>query len=330
MIMNVLSNYIKDHFGLQAAVQPVSKSEISRLPLYLKGNFDLSTGNIEGRSVLWAEVREEAEVTPDRLETQGRSLKALFHMPVVFVFDYLDAWQRKRLIGKRVGFIQPYKQLYIPEMLMDLSDVQSTNNRSLEKKKLLSYPTQCALLYHLQKESLEGKTFQTIAEILHYSAMTVTRIAKELAFFQLAKAAGGKEKDLSFAQKGKDLWNKALPLLSTPVKEIWFCDEDVSSEHLLESGGFALDEYSMLSPPDMMSYAIGKEAYRSLRASGRLPRLDKQYGDFKIEVWHYDPILLSGPDVKVVDKLSLYLSLQQQNDERVLAGLSELLNTIEW
>src|SRR5258708_7244288 len=160
--------------------------------------------------------------------------------------------------------------------------------------------------------------------------MTVTRIAKELAVFQLAEAGSGKEKDLSFDQKGKDLWNKALPFLSTPVKEIWFCDENISDEHLLESGGFALDEYSMLSPPDMMSYAVGKEAFRSLKALGRLPRLNKQYGDFKIEVWHYDPLLLSGPDSKVVDKLSLYLSLQQQNDERVLAALSELINTIEW
>lgn len=330
VIVKQLVEYIWGHFGLHATIQPASENEIGRLPLYLKGSFRFFTGNIEGRPVLWAEVVEEAEVTPDRLEKQGRSLKNLFFMPVVFVFGHLDAWQRKRFVEKKIAFIQPSKQLYIPEMLMDLSDVFSDNKESLDKKEFLSYPAQCAILYHLQKESVEGKAFQIIAKMLHYSAMTITRIAKELTIFNLAEVEDGKEKFLSFDQKGKDLWNRALPFLSTPVKEIWFFDEHVSNNHFLQSGGFALDEYSMLSPPDRMSYAIGKEEFRSLKAIGGLPRLDKRYGDFKIEVWHYNPILLSEPDAKVVDRLSLYLSLQQQNDERVLTALNEMINTIRW
>lgn len=330
VIMKELSNYIKDYFGLHAVIQPATKNELSHLPLYLIGNFKLFIGNIEGRPVLWAEVRKEAEITPDMLEKQGKSLKNLLYMPVVFVFDNLDPWQRKRLIEKKVGFVQPCKQMYIPEMLMNLSDVLSSKKQALEKKAFLSYPAQCALLYHLQKKSLEGQVFQVIAEILHYSAMTITRIAKELTVFQLAKVKGGKEKYLSFDQKGRDLWNKGLPFFSTPVKEIWFCDEFISNKYFFKSGDFALDEYSMLSSPDRMSYAIGKEEFRSLQASGKLPQLHQQYGDLKIEVWHYNPLLLSEQGTNIVDRLSLYLSLQQQNDERVLAALNEMINTIEW
>jgi hypothetical protein len=118
-----------------------------------------------------------------------------------------------------------------------------------------------------------------------------------------------------------------LPFLSTPVKEIWFSNEPILNEHLLETGGAVLDEYTMLSPPDEVSYAIGKEEFRSWKT---LPLLDKQYGNFTLEVWHYDPLLLSGTNAKTVDKLSLYLSMQGQSDERVLAALSELINTIEW
>ena len=77
---------------------PASGGEIARLPLYLKGNFDLYTGDIEGIHVIWARVLNASETTPDRLIKQGAQMKGLFHMPIIFVFEHLDAYQRKRFI----------------------------------------------------------------------------------------------------------------------------------------------------------------------------------------------------------------------------------------
>jgi hypothetical protein len=328
--MDRLGQYIKSHFGLQADFRSLSKEEAGHLPLYLKGNFILQAGHIGGKSVLWAEVRKETEVTPAGLERQGANLRSLFQRPVIFIFDQLDAWQRKRFIERKVAFIQPNRQLYIPELFVDLSDVRSGNVQKPEEKKVLSHPAQCALLYHLQKEPLEGKPFGAVADILRYSPMTVTRIAKELTQFKLAETEGGKEKEIVFLQAGADLWNKALPFLSTPVREAWFCDRNAPNKHLLESGDLALSEYGMLSPSDKRSYALGKEKFRALRKENKLTGLNSQYGDLKIEVWHYEPSLLSKPGGKMVDKLSLYLSFGVQGDERVSAALNELLNTIKW
>jgi hypothetical protein len=309
---------------------PASGGEIARLPLYLKGNFDLYTGDIEGIHVIWARVLNASETTPDRLIKQGTQMKGLFHMPIIFVFEHLDAYQRKRFIEKRIAFVQPDKQLYIPELLLELNNVSRRDNFSDINIAQLSYPAQCILLYHLQRQSLEGKAFQEIAEILHYSAMTITRMARELDALQLANVKGGKGKCLMFDLEGRDLWYKAFPFLSTPVKETWSCNKSILKEKVLEGGDFALAEYGMLSEYGKKKFAIGKEEFRLLKAHGKLLELDKQYGDYKLEVWHYNPLLLSESNSKLVDKLSLYLSMQEHYDERVSAALDELLNTIKW
>jgi hypothetical protein len=59
-----------------------------------------------------------------------------------------------------------------------------------------------------------------------------------------------------------------------------------------------------------------------------LNSLDKKFGDNRIEVWLYNPIILSGN--KNVDKLSLYLSLKHEEDERIKGALEDLINEIQW
>ena len=56
--------------------------------------------------------------------------------------------------------------------------------------------------------------------------------------------------------------------------------------------------------------------------------INKEYGLFRIEIWKYDPKLLSHTGT--VDKLSLYLSLKDNDDERVQIELDNLLNDIQW
>ena len=47
-----------------------------------------------------------------------------------------------------------------------------------------------------------------------------------------------------------------------------------------------------------------------------------------IEVWKYDPALLS--ETGVVDKLSLYLLLKDYEDERVQIELDNMIKDIAW
>ena len=94
------------------------------------------------------------------------------------------------------------------------------------------------------------------------------------------------------------------------------------------AGESDLSEKSILASPQQKIFAIGKDAFRKLKLEGQLKGLDKKYGDEKIEVWHYDPQLLSK--IKQVDSLSLFLSMQSDYDERVVSELNELIKNIQW
>jgi hypothetical protein len=325
-----LKKYIADSFGIEIEIEPFSKNDLRLLPLYLKGNFELYHGRLGEIKVIWSSEGVDAEITPDKLENQGRQLERLFKEPIVFIIPHLDSWMRKRLIEKRVAFVQPFKQLYIPQLLIELNDIAKRGKVPVEKKEYISHPAQFALLYHLEHRILEGKTFQNIAETLEYSAMTITRLTRELASHQWIHIAGGKEKSISFVLRGEKLWNGIFSHLRSPVMEKWFYDDPLYTEAFLESGEAALSQYTMLSGPETNYHAIGKEAFRSLRALNQLPPLHQQFGKHVLEVWHYDPLLLVEKGSGVVDKLSLYLSLQNQTDERVISALDELINTIGW
>ena len=55
---------------------------------------------------------------------------------------------------------------------------------------------------------------------------------------------------------------------------------------------------------------------------------DKQFGENEIQVWKYNPKMLSTEGV--VDKLSLYLSLKDNDDERIQIELERLINEMPW
>jgi DNA-binding MarR family transcriptional regulator len=327
--METISKYLKEYFGVVAKISPLSINELTQLPLYLRGNYALYNGSIIDRNIIWAKVKSDGSYTPDQINKQGKQLKQFLGLPIVFVFDKIESWERKRLIERRISFVQPFRQIYIPELFLQLTDsLRSSENKSELSSKYLTPPAQCVILYHLEMASLEKIPFQEIAKMVHYSTMTVSRIIKELHHFKLVAIEGGKEKSIRFSAQGKDLWDSILPILSSPVREVWFTDQIRNDNHFRIGGDTALSNFTMLSESNRKTYVIGKNEFRSLKKSGALKSLDKKYGDNRIEVWLYNPAILS--ENKNVDKLSLYLSLKHEEDERVKGALEDLINEIQW
>lgn len=325
--MQELQQYLKDTFGEN--IKPVRESERSKsLPLYLKGNYALFSTNLAGNKIILVEFKQHTGVTPDKLKKQADQLRQYMNAPIVFVFDELESWQRKRLIEKQIGFAEPFQQLYIPELLLQLKETKRRNLPFIPTTDKLKPAAQFLLLYHLQISSLEDRIFQEIAGILQYSSMTVTRAVKELAAFELLQVEGSKEKCFRFLSKGRQLWEKSLPHLDSPVKDTWLSDSDISNKQCRLSGDTALAAYTMLAETDQKSKAIGKDAFRKLAAQPSYKQMNKKYGDHKLEIWHYDPTLLTN--TSEVDKLSLYLSMRNEQDERVQAALQDLLNEMKW
>lgn len=318
--------YLEESFGI---FEPLHSAQgmAKRLPLYLRSNYDFFTSYLSGQKVLWAELKNPDQATPEQLKKQSDVLQeAAGGLPVIYVFPNLEPWQRKRLIEKKVGFAEPFRQLYVPSLFIQLRDGHAQEKTISPVIQQLKPPAQLLLLYHLQIKTLEGLLLQEIAKMLNYSAMTITRAIRELSTISLLHVEGIKEKSIFFNSRQKDLWEKALPYLASPVREIWHRDQSLSNEYTRLGGETALSHYSMLSPPNEETVVIGKDAFRLIK--NQYKRLDKKYGSYRIEVWHYDPRLLSRHGE--ADKLSLYLTLKNHDDERIRGALKNMIDEMVW
>jgi hypothetical protein len=85
---------------------------------------------------------------------------------------------------------------------------------------------------------------------------------------------------------------------------------------------------SMLSEPREGSFAVGPERWVDLREAGleELPVGEPEA--IELQVWRYDPEKLSADGA--VDPLSLYLSLESIDDERISSSLSEMMERVPW
>ncbi len=77
----------------------------------------------------------------------------------------------------------------------------------------------------------------------------------------------------------------------------------------------------MINPESRACYAVTKAALKTL-----CTRINTKFGNNIVEIWKYSPHLLSNTNT--VDKLSLYLSLKETEDERVQIELDNLLNAL--
>ena len=160
-----------------------------------------------------------------------------------------------------------------------------------------------------------------IADMTAMAYSTINQALKWLALSNFVELWGGKQKQVKFKMTGRELWDKALPMMTTPVERVDYTDMPLADTKL--AGETAMGQYTLLAEPMTPVVAISKQLAREKTAI-----LNKEYGETKVEVWKYNPALLAKGDC--VDRLSLYLSLKDSDDERVQMECDTLLNDMEW
>ena len=313
--------YLQDVAGLDVVPGKLPDDIKNGLPLYLQKNSVMEV-TISGERVI-LDFRKSIEgSSPDQLSRQRDLLQKYYSSKVVFCFEELAAYQRNRLIQKRVSFIVPDKQMYIPSLLINLKEFGTAN---LVKKEKISPVSHCLLLYHIQKQSLENIPIGQIIKLIPYSAMSISRAAGELTAHGLCILEGNKTKVLRFLPDKRELWKKALPSLRSPVKKAIYLSDLPDDTISVKSNLTALDHYGNLSATGTKFIAISIAQYQEIK---KRENKKQQSGELCIEVWNYDPLLFSSGEY--IDVLSLYLSMMDDDDERIQIALQELLERIEW
>jgi len=324
-LVNRLKRYLLDTLGITVTLSKPTNPE--PLPFFLQDIYDMFQVRLLNEDFIVLVSRNDSELTPATVHKHIDIVRQHLKMKAVFVQSTVSSFNRKRLIEYKVPFVIPGNQMYLPDLGLDLREY-FIKKRS--KTVILGPSTQAVILFALTKTITAPVTPTQLAEELGYSRMAMTRSLDEIESLGLAEiSVTGRKRLVSFDKNRRNLWEKALPHLRSPVKENVWLKALLDELPACQAGLTALAFYSMLTPPHKQVYAASAKDWKAIKRKYPLEIIS--YPDeagCKLEVWSYSPGLFANG--KTVDPFSLYMSLRDIKDERVESAMEEMMEGIEW
>lgn len=311
--------------GRPIQLQERSKAQMEGTTIGDLLTYKFYDGEFHGMPLLFAEPKGKV-ATPRCLSVTANNLTSLLQLPIVFLLPACPAYERQRLIDKDVYFVVSEKYVHLPMLLAN------ERVRKTKQAKTLTPVAQYLLLYHLQIGSIEGMAARDIEDKIPYSYASITLGLTCLEDLGLCKkvAEASKRKVIHFDMKGMNLWEQAQPFLVNPVEERIYCDGLLSDDSFPECGINALAHYTRLNPDPERTIMMSVKQLRNFKSSEALVRPNEFDGNIIIEAWKYPPVTAIGVKAEWVDKLSLAISLREDEDPRVEGEVERLINEIEW
>jgi hypothetical protein len=325
-----LAGYLKEIFGEAFRVQLLPAAAAREVPLFLRTAYRFARATLLGRTFLLAmEPDGVPTATPTEYAKHAEALRTAMGFPVAMVLQPVPTHVRNRLVHQGVPFVVPGRQMFLPFLALDLREHEAPPIRSAGTT--LTGAAQAVLLGHLLGKPVEGLPLGDVAVAFGYSAMMLSKIAAELAATGLATATReGRTRRLRFAMARKDLWQRALPRLASPVRQrLWVRQWTGKDVRKLAAGLTALERYTDIADDRVPTYAMTRADLRAAIARGDILTCeDADEAVAAVEGWRYDPATLATEGR--ADRLSLYLALRDTADERVQKELRTLLEGVGW
>ncbi len=336
-------NYLEEVLGEAVELIRLDQSRFSGLPHFLANTYQFFDCRLLGRQLVFAQpIDEESDATPAEFAKQVIRLQKHFEVPVVLLLRRMEFYQRNRLVQMGVPFVAPKRQLFLPQLMIDLREnfprpVSKAKNR-------MSAPAQMVILYHLLVKDVSGFSLRELARRTGYSAMTLTKVQDELERCGLCEVEQvGRSKYIRFKFKGKKLWKNALPFFRSPVRSVKPLKKNISTMDVMKAGISALSEYTNINDDSIPVYALKETVFKMALDNGEVVVAPGRDGAVAmVELWTYDPKYIYSADTgvqsndgelkrdQIVDKLSLCLSLKDDPDERVQGELKAMMESVLW
>lgn len=336
--MKELKQYILEVLGQEIVIEKVQKNKIELLPLFLKETYRLVQAKLFDYEFIIAESLNFNEFTVIQTKKHLELIHDVFNKKVILTADTINAQIRKRLIEKGINFIVPGKQLFLPELLIDLREDYRFSNENIKAEKLLP-SAQLIVFYWIlsrkKKPVIEEMTFQELAEFCKYSKMTLTYAAENLKQNDVCIIVGDKEKYLKFKRTIPETWKmlEEAKKFINPVFKRVFIDEIHGNPNLLISNESALPEFTDMNPSKQEYRAILKRDFDKYLNDNIFVGLNDREGKFCLEIWKYLPMKSNEylkNNLNLVDPLSLYITLKDNRDDRIQLALNQIIKKYIW
>ncbi len=319
-----LVNYIERLTGSRPRMEEVPKHETTNLPLFLRERYKFLQAALFGRRLYFAlEKTAPGEMSPAQYAREAALLKQRLSVDVILTIAKLPSYIRNRFVKQGVPFIVPGTQMFLPMLMIDLREHFATADVRIQDK--LSPVSQLVVIYHILQKPVSQEPLGRLAERLGYSAMAMSKAQNELRAAELCKVVrAGTATLLQFELRGKVLWDKAEPLMATPVKRTEWVRWGQPRARAVVAGSTALSEASMTTDERIPTYAMRDRDVVGALSKGEIFLCEgPEEAEARLEAWKYDPWLLA--ENGRADRCSLYLSLRNSPDERVQKEIQSLI-----
>lgn len=322
-LMRETSQYLSDVLG--TTVTMTESTYENRLPVYLRQRYTLLAGSLSEHALVWVLNTTMTDDPPSSVAKHMHRIEAIAGCPAVLVRKAMASYERDRLIKQRIAFLVPGNQLYLLPLGIDLRE---RFRRRESKPEQMGRATQLLVLSALLGRHGPVLRQAESAKRLGYTTMTMSRSFSEIESLGISTVERFEgRRTVKLPKDRVRLWRSALPYLQSPVLERVITA--VAPEQCLSAGLSALADATMLAGPSHPVVAMYSAEARRRMAAGDLAVVGGHHeGTVEVELWWYDPMLLS--ERQEVDPLSLYLSLQDSTDDRVQTALENLLRSQEW
>lgn len=299
--------------GKNIDLVPLPKEELKGLWLEAKWTFNYYHASFMGHELMMLEPKKGKSYTPLRLEIFAKRLESYFNKTVIFLLQPIPTYLRQRLADRGIYFVISGKYALLPFLYAN----RKMTDRIPAKK--LTPSAQFVMLWHLQQNNIEGKTARDLEREMPLSYITISRAITTLQELELCKCEKiGKSNFIHISNDKKDLWEQAKDYLMNPIKDVVYCD---SYQGDAVTGGInALAHYSHLNPEEMQTIVVTSEGFKRLTLTNANPA----DGNVRVEVWKYPPIAFGN----YVDRLSLALTLEEDNDDRVQKEVEDMIDRV--
>ncbi len=330
--MEKLKEYIHQILGKDLEIKELSKELTNKLPYIFKNNFNFYVTHLHNHELILVRVNKDEALNAAQLRQQVLAIQKVLGKKIIIVTEDITAINRKRLIDQRISFIVPGKQMFLAELLIDIQDFNK--DKEFQKEFLLLPSAQLILLYQIlhKEDNLSQYTFKELAEKFQYTQMGITKAIENLKRLAIVEVIGTKEKNIVFGGDISKLWKSIEKHLINPVLKTVYVDEKPTIK-MYRSNATALEEYSNMNPSKLEYLAIEKNKFYELEKTNKLVNLNNESGNYALEVWKYNPEIITNGITKKnnVDPLSLYISLKEGfMDERTDMALDQIIEKYVW